>query len=292
MKVQLLNEHSLDEDIFIISDLHISCPKDTDSCIKFVDRLDAKCNYIFIVGDIFDSTNYIENVETFKSTVRLFNHLANIAPVYFVSGNHDLVGYKGKRRVKSIDLFRKFASSFSNDDKITFLDNKTVELKPGLTVSGITMPVDYLKESEKAKWEYLFKNDKKYDFLKCLDKENTNIVLCHYPNVVFELNNLDIATNVDIFITGHNHNGMTQIKFFPLEKIFDFCKQKNRGIITPTKSFKLKDTKTLRGVVNLKGERLLIINPAFKSLSKASGFLSMFNCLFYKGYTIVELRKK
>lgn len=277
--------------VLVLSDMHISKKYDVIEIKKTTLKLhEKKYDFIFIVGDIIDSLSVLKSEIMKFEIFGLFEFFSNIAPVYFVTGNHDILNLKGKKKKKELienAVFKTFFEGLSKIDNVEFLNNKTADIGANSTVSGIILDDEYnLSDGKNQTFE---KNS--FEFLKGLSKEKTNILLCHYPDVLMSLAENDYLVNVDYSIAGHNHNGATQFKFIPVEPFLNLIGQKNRGIITPYKSFRLKDTVKLRGVLKLKNNTILIINPAFKTLSYYSG-LERLNWVFYRGYTEIEFTKK
>lgn len=273
--------------ILVLSDIHIYTKKDIVKVKNFVDKMKEN-NYdcIFVVGDIVDSISVLSREGIRSELSNLFKYFASIAHTYFVTGNHDEVNLEArKEKYKGINLdyLRTFFDGLSKIENVEFLNNRTLDIGDHFTVSGIRLDEAYysLKDSKSNLDKGCL------SFLRKLNKEKTNILLCHYPDVVVELFKKGYLENVDYCISGHNHNGMTQFKFLPIEAFLNLMGEKNRGIITPGKSLKLKDTAKLRGVRELDEKTKLIINPAFKSLSKQSR-IEVLDWMFYKGYTEIN----
>lgn len=274
----------------VLSDLHIHCLQDVKSIKKFFSKFKNKFEAIFLVGDIVDASNVLENDALLKEIVELIKLFGMCAPTFIVSGNHDVVGYlREESNLRQVDAtpFEKFTTLISSLHNVKFLDNETAVLKNGYTVSGIVAPATYSEMCKKASKSNELGSNHDFDFLNKLSPDNLNIVLCHFPNLIIKLEKEGYLPNANVCISGHTHNGCTQFRFLPIEPILDFLGQKNRGLITPDKSFKLKDTARLRGVIHF-DKNILVINPAFRTLSNSAGMLSNFNWLFYKGYTEIE----
>lgn len=277
----------------VFSDLHIYYNRDIVAVQKFLLKFKENYDAIFVVGDIIDSCYVLENEKNFDDLTRLFKHFGELAPTYVVSGNHDVeVRMRRKSNCQSdYKLSVKFFDVLSKLENVYYLNNETVRLSNGYTISGIVASQDYVSARNVLQEKCALRNIGEYDFIKKLKPEDVNIVLCHFPNLIMHLEERNILQHVDVSIAGHNHNGCTQFRFFPIEKIMDSLGQSNRGIITPWKSMKLRDTFKLRGVIHF-DRNTLVINPAYKTLSKCSGILSHFNWMFYKGYTVIEFLPK
>lgn len=257
---------------------------------------------ILLVGDILDQTSALEDEQLTNKILWFLASLGKILPTYVVYGNHDLGHYfknlerlVGSPWITGEKLFKeRFESIVSSMTGVFILNNKTAILDDGYTVSGINPSVNYF--SNPLENFQIILDEIDLSFLTTLDSQSINILMCHYPNVIFELHRLGIfelhrlglLKNVDLCVCGHNHNGCTQLKVFPLEQILNFIGCSNRGLITPNMSMKLGDTKHLRGVVELDDNTNLVINPSIKAFSACSEKLEVLDPLFYRGVSSLE----
>jgi len=276
--------------ILVLSDLHIYNEKSIKILNNIKNYLNKnKYDVVCLVGDIIDSTNMLSfEKNTYEKLLEFIEYLGNYAKTYIVYGSHD-ISYRNYKKRKWEEDFKTFKSKFLNKISkykgIKILENETMCIDDGYTISGFNPSFKYANTKND---EEIFIKEGGFEFLKKLNHNNTNIFLCHYPNVVMKLFDKGYLDNVDLSISGHNHNGMTQLKVFPLEKILNSLKQNNRGIITPSKSLRLNNTNILRGNVKLNNRTTLIINPSITSLAKCTGLLNNFNCLFYSGATEIN----
>lgn len=274
-----------------ISDLHVYKENDIRALEKIVEHLNNKSyDVIFLVGDIIDATNLLHDDSYVTGKLLTFiSYLGEVAPTYIVHGTHD-IAYRSVNEWQcdyqsSYDLFLNKLAAMKS---VYVLENEIKKIKEGYMVAGYSPSFNYTKSAPDGN-DYILSNEyKDFDFLNSLDSKTTNTFLCHYPNIIYYLYRNNRLSNVDVSIAGHNHNGVTQFKFFPMEGLLNLLGQKNRGIITPGKSLKLKDTRCLRGNVQLDERSTLIINPSFKTLSASTGVLETFDSLFYKGATEIN----
>lgn len=275
---------------FVISDLHIYREKDLEVLAKILEYIEKNnFDFIYIVGDIIDATNILHSPITnswLEKFYAFFGILGSLAPTFIVYGNHDF-GYfpKNKKWIddKSI-LYANFLNKISGYKGIHIIENKTYELGDGYTISGYNPNningYKFEKEDKEKQLEDL-------SFLTKLNASNFNTLLCHYPSLCLDLANEQVLKNVNLSIAGHNHNGITQLRVFPLESLLNLFNQKNRGLITAEKSMMLKDTKYLRGTIKLNDKNTLIINPALKTFSACTGILQNLNPFFYQGASVI-----
>lgn len=280
--------------VLVLSDLHIFTEKD----IKQVELLMTKFknnNYdaIYLVGDIVDSTNIFKLSEKVSGKLlELIAFLGHIAPTYIVYGSHDLAYYSIYHNwIEDERTFKeRFLDKIAGYQGINVLENETKYLKDGMgyTISGFNPSLRYAMDTPDGNSSILLKEVERYEFLTKLNPENTNTVLCHYPEAIMTLNETGLFNNVKLSVGGHDHNGCTQLKFIPIELILNLLRQKNRGIITPGKKVNLENTKYLRGIIRLSDTSELLINPAFKTFANCTGILEKLDWMFYRGYSEIE----
>lgn len=283
--------------VLVLSDLHIFSEKDIKNVEKLMEILkNNKYDAIYLVGDILDATNilYCWNGKITGRLLELMAFLGHVAPTYIVCGSHDQAYRTIFKRNSWMEdeetLQAEFLDKISGYHNINVLENETRVLKEGTgyTISGFSPSLSYAMNTPDGNEEILLKEKSKYEFLKKLNPNNTNTLLCHYPQAIMSLFNAGGVQNVNLSIAGHNHNGCTQFKFIPVEFVLNLFRQNNRGLITPGKSIKLKDTKDLRGIKELDNDSLLLINPAFKTFAACTGALEKIDWMFYKGFSEVE----
>lgn len=282
--------------VLVLSDLHIFSIEDMLSVEKLLESLKKnKYDAIYLVGDILDATNILSWSD--KVTGRLFELMAflgHIAPTYIVYGSHDLAYKTTSTKHPWLADEKTFKTKFLNHiagyQNINVLENETKEIKEGYTISGINPSLSYAMNTPDGAINCLLGEISNFEFLNRLEPDKTNTLLCHYPNAIMTLNEkTDLLKNIDCSVAGHNHNGCTQFKkIIPVEAVLNLFRQKNRGLITPGKSVKLRDTKILRGTVDLSKRNTLVMNPAVKTMAANTGPLEKLDGLFYKGYTVLE----
>ncbi|MBR3588436.1 MAG: metallophosphoesterase [Clostridia bacterium] len=175
-----------------ISDLHnTEFGKNNKRLIEKIEN--AKPDIIVMTGDMIDM--YRPDIDV---ALHLAEKLVQIAPTYFVSGNHDV---KAAGRELLFAGFKEMG--------VTTLRNRSVTLEKdgeSITLSGIDDPKfldDFLsgndKENTKSTIESLIENQ----------KENFNILLAHRP----EMFDIYSSFNIDLVLSGHAHGGQINIPF-------------------------------------------------------------------------------
>lgn len=293
MKILTKATHGLK--VLVLSDLHIFSQKDIITVENLLEELKNN-NYdaIYLVGDIIDATNILNWDNVSGRLLELMSFLGHIAPTYIVYGSHDLAyrttSKKNPWLKDEVTFKERFLDKIAGFNGINVLENetKTLDANKEYTISGINPSLDYAMTTPDGNTEILLKEKERYEFLNNLNANQTNTLLCHYPNAVMDLYNHGLLPNVNLSVAGHNHNGCTQFKFIPVEDVLDLFKNYHRGLITPGKSVKPKDTANLRGVTVLDSDSLLLINPSVKTFAACTGPLAKLDWMFYKGYSEIE----
>lgn len=148
---------------------------------------------IVITGDLIDSNN--TNIDV---AMELIDGVINIAPIYYVSGNHE--AWSGSYN----DLKSKLENS-----GVVVLDNKKIEVfnhSDSIDIVGLA-DTSFIESD----WlEYGGKSETK-NLLNKLTKDSTNfkILLSHRP----ELFDIYSNSNVNLVFSGHAHGGQFRLPF-------------------------------------------------------------------------------
>lgn len=184
-----------------ISDFHNTKSKTlTNNLIE--ELKEQRPNIIVLTGDLIDSNK--TNVEVVINFIKKIN---NIAPIYYVSGNHEA----------NISNYTKIKEQLE-ENKVIILDNKTEVLKINeseINLIGIDDPrmanENFVSDSEIIKAEL---DNAKYNGIKY------SILLSHRP----ELFDTYVQKELDLILVGHAHGGQIRIPFIG-------------GIIAPNQGF-------------------------------------------------------
>ena len=174
-----------------ISDLHNKVfGKEQDKLIDKVEALEP--DIIVITGDLIDRRRY--NLE---KSMYFINSAVNIAPIYYVSGNHE--AWSG--RFPEIEERLIEAS-------VKIIDDSETEIRRGnssIKLLGLSDPdfltSDYIDGTDTSKLEE--------NLIRLSDGEEFKILLSHRP----ELFELYSGNNIDMIFSGHAHGGQIRIPF-------------------------------------------------------------------------------
>ena len=172
----------------------------TNDLIKEIEK--QKPNIIVLTGDLIDS-----NKTDIEVAINFIKNINNIAPIYFVSGNHE----------SNISSYSKLKEQIE-ENKVIILDNKVEILKINeseINLIGIDDPrmanEDGVSDSEIVKVELA---NAKYN------ENKYSILLSHRP----ELFDTYVEKEINLILTGHAHGGQIRIPFIG-------------GIVAPNQGF-------------------------------------------------------
>ena len=180
-----------------LSDLHNKeFPKDNASLLRAI--RDQHPDIIVMTGDMIDASNHT-NID---AALHSMKQISEIAPCYYVTGNHE--------RYLSKDKLEPFLEQIA-EYGITFLNNETAEIAApnGQTFAMIGMDDNSLQAN----------------ILKTLADETDKkfqLLLAHEPQL---LENSYAPAGVDLVLSGHAHGGQFRIPFL------------HKGLIAPDQGF-------------------------------------------------------
>ena len=172
-------EKNIKENIQIvhISDFHNTHIKKLRSDI--IQHLrETKPDYIMITGDLIDSRR-----TDIDSAIAFVNEITEIAPVYYVTGNHEM------RSRRHHEIMERFAST-----KMHILRNESVKIH-GINLIGL----DDLYLVPRNQRAAVFREE----YQKLKDKDSFNMVMLHRP----ELFKAYCDNGADLVLSGHAHGG-------------------------------------------------------------------------------------
>lgn len=176
-----------------ISDLHNKeFRKNQSSLLSKIEK--AEPDIIVVTGDLIDSRRTNMNI-----AMDFINGAVNIAPVYFVSGNHEA------RIAMYSDLILRLtdAGVILMDDTATQIDknNSFIELV-GLSDPAF-IPSNYMELNPTNVLREILKEITKSN------PDNFTVLLSHRP----ELMDLYVENKIDLVFSGHAHGGQFRLPF-------------------------------------------------------------------------------
>lgn len=169
-------------------------------------RKKEKYDAIIILGNLVNSTNVLrfDNFVT-ENLVVFMEFLGRMAPTFIAYGNHDIsfsiesengkdVSYCPDERTFKQRLIEKIL----NYRGINILENETRSLGGNYTISVLNPYVYDPRDINTV----LNRND--FNFLKRLNSDDVNTVVCHYPNILRYLNKIGYLNNADVCIAANN----------------------------------------------------------------------------------------
>lgn len=188
-----------------LSDTHYKNADGYDrKLLSYVSEL--KPDYIFFTGDLITRSEI-----SLKCHSEFIKYLSEIAPIYFVYGNHEL------------DTDEEIKNDISNLN-LTLLDNKTVRLYRGndcISVTGYTVPRDTYKDYEHNSYKNLKRiTDEDIKSAVGYSSDSVNILLTHSPKFFAEYQ----KWGADLVFSGHTHGGIVRLN--------------GKGLLSPERKFK------------------------------------------------------
>ena len=245
--------------ICVISDIHFSYRVKSKKLNALLEKLKArKPDYIFIPGDLVDSTDMVKNEAEAKRLLNWLEKLGSFTTVLISEGNHDVYKKSSKEHkketgdkweaIKNTDFLKRI-NELKN---VHFLDNNSYE-DNNVYVFGLSSSPDYYKLFSKDKKRIsLFKpgNEDVEVMLKELDDLNQKLItklpkgklkfaLIHSPVALADPRVQAELEEFDYFISGHMHNGL-------VPPVVDELWRSDRGVVDPTKNLLATRTRTSR----------------------------------------------
>lgn len=184
-----------------LSDLH-SKEFGKKNCVLYKRIEKLKPDFICYTGDLIDDDG--RNIE---NTVEFMGNLLNIAPVYYIYGNHEL--RTGKEDYIGNSLKEKGIIVLKNEQISFDLKGQTINIL-GLYENQASKK----NYKERKRGEFVFK-DNSHFFTDFVNKSGVKIVMSHYPenfdsDYGYRYKNYDF----DIQLSGHAHGGQFRFPIF------------------------------------------------------------------------------
>ncbi len=196
---QLINVHNYSVPVRSSGKLRIVAITDLHGCMlgnnqeRIVSRVqNAEPDIIVYLGDMVERSRAAESAESLEILTR---RLIQIAPVYYVDGNHE-----GDVRDNEPELYEELNAALGEMGAVQ-LENETSQfvLDDGNVVNLCSITTHY-------NWE---KKDNNI-VADLREREGINVLLCHYPeSVIWYRAFLD--GGLDLALCGHTHGGLIRI---------------------------------------------------------------------------------
>ena len=176
-----------------LSDLHdANFGKNQKNLIKKIEN--EKPDLIFFTGDLIDSNRYDLN-----KSLQVTNGLVEIAPVYYVMGNHEIATNEVDDIIQTLE-----------SKGVKVLQNESEVLKRGaqtIALGGIDDPLMRISEQQDEK--NIVKSNIENAFNYVDDQSIFKLLLSHRPEFIDVYAELD----VDAVFSGHAHGGQIRIPY-------------------------------------------------------------------------------
>lgn len=214
----------------IITDIHYQKNYNINILYNLMNKyVKTKPDYILVLGDILNYTNMEE--KELEPLINFFKDLSKHFKTYIILGNHDKKAKLNKKVIAQENKY--FYTKLKSLNNTTILENSIISLNQDINLIGLEFSHDYYINEEKQEYEKLLTEN-----LPKIDKSKYNILLIHTP-----LNaNSKKLTNIDLILSGHEHNGC-------IPSYLDFL---------PTN----------RGLVGTKGNKLVFFSNYTRGLKK------------------------
>lgn len=193
-----------------LTDIH-SVRSEKQRQLIYEKTLEAEPGVICLTGDLVDSRYYASNgIKGESLTLKLIAQLIELAPVYFVYGNHEMILLDDPQR----NAFKVALEELG----VVFLNNETVHVEASkedkeeyLVLAGIQDPSTLYKDYQFA---YLDNNGERMEAMldavtEEIHNEDFTVLLSHRPEYLEMYDQYP----VDLCLTGHAHGGQFRLPF-------------------------------------------------------------------------------
>lgn len=264
----IYNNYKKNINIMMFGDLHYSDKFSSKKLLELEKALDFDTDYLFVAGDLIDSTDITNNKEKICELKEFLSSLGSKYKVLITLGNHDITKVVNNKKV--LDIKDKFWEEINDIDNVYVSRFNNYYEDDNIIVYMLELDYDYYYKSRRETKEILLdkiKKDKKK--FKKLDKDKVKIVVCHSP---IYMDNEDIIKELEEFnfiFCGHMHNGM-------IPRLVSKIVKGNKGIVSPDKRLFIDNARGIKVIDNVN----LIINGGITKLSKSSRLFSYFNFIY------------
>lgn len=260
--------------IKVFGDLHYCKSFQDDKLDKIKKELkQSPTDYVCVVGDLIDSTNYLySNKEKKDILIRWLTELGEQYKIFLTFGNHDFTYYKGKEAIK--DIPKEFFEELKNISGLYMSHYEPYYEDESVIIYQLELNFEYYGKGSENIDILLETLEMQKEKLTNLDRRKVKILMVHSPILITHPKVLEYIKAFDFIVTGHMHNGLVHpfiSKFIP----------GNKGIISPNKQL---FSEYARGIKTIKLEdkniNLIINGGIIKIQECAPYYLNLLNCFF------------
>lgn len=285
--------------ILILSDIHFSPEFKSEKFTRITKFIrEQNPDYLFLPGDLLDSTDVLDNPKHKKRLLRWLEGLGKIAPLLISLGNHDLYHRPtpgSKEAAQNVNWVEHYPTAFFCEvaalDNVHVLNNRSYEDK-NLYVYGYTQSPRYFEfsylpgttiftPSEENYHQMLAEvsamEEKLRGKLAKLPEHKLKFAMIHSPVYLTDQKIAKKLQNFDYFISGHMHNGV-------VPPILNELWPTTQGLISPTRNL---IPKNIRHTIKTNDDKL-IVTGAVTTIQECTGPLKRLNALFPIYFTLLE----
>lgn len=279
IKKHCYNMGNKDINMMVFSDLHYSSIFNNKKLDLIYNELKSS-EYIFIAGDILDSTDIVNNIDRKDKLIKFLEKVGKKHKVFITLGNHDLAIRNKHKKIK--DDNTEFWLELSKIDGIYLSRYNNYYEDDKIIVYLLELDYDYYySEKEESKKILLNKIREDKILFNNMDNNKIKIVLCHSPIRLVDNDISNELKDFDFIFCGHMHNGMMP---YYLDKII----KGNRGLISPDNKILADNTRGVKDINNTH----LIISGGITKLSKTSGLFRYFNFIYPMSIDNIVIKKE
>ena len=246
IKKHYYNMGNEDINMMLFGDLHYS-DKFNDKKLDLIYNKLKNSEYIFIAGDLLDSTDVVSNIDKRDKLIKFLEKVSKKSKVFITLGNHDLAIRNKHKKIK--DDNNEFWLEVSKIDGIYLSRYNNYYEDDKIIVYLLEQDYDYYYKNKHESRETIFVGKVTIPVnipiadVNNIDSNKIKIVLCHSP---INISNKDVSNELENFnfiFCGHMHNGMMP---YYLDKII----KGNRGLMSPDNRLFADNTRGVKDINN------------------------------------------
>lgn len=266
-----------DINMMVFGDLHYS-DKFNDKNLDLIYNELKDIDYVFIAGDLLDSTDLVRNIKKKNNLIRFLKKVSKRSKIFITLGNHDLANRSNHKIIK--DNNEKFWLEISKINGVYLSRYNNYYEDNKIIVYLLELEFDYYYNKEESIKILLDKIRTDKEEFKNMNNNKVKIVLSHSPTDMVNEEVLRELKRFDFIFCGHMHNGLVPY-------LFDKVIKNNKGFVSPDKKLFIDNA---RGVTDINNTHL-IISGGITKLSKTSGIFRYFNFIYPMSMDNIVIKK-